>query len=95
MPVGSAWRVVRIMPVRGGCRPRLPVPAGVEGTPPQGVAVTDTRPARYRGLPKTHLQHVASAAALNLIRLEPWFNDVPLGCTRTSHLARPDLALAA
>ncbi|OKI46051.1 hypothetical protein [Micromonospora sp. CB01531] len=61
----------------------------------QAVAVTDTRHARYRGLPKTHLQHVASAAALNLIRLDAWFNDAPLDRTRTSHLARLDLALAA
>lgn len=69
--------------------------AGVEGTIRQGVAVTDTRHARYRGLPKTHLQHVVSAAALNLIRLDAWFNDIPLDRTRTSHLARLDLALAA
>jgi hypothetical protein len=69
--------------------------AGVEGTIRQAVAVTDTRHARYRGLPKTHLQHAASAAALNLIRLDAWFNDIPLDRTRTSHLARLELALAA
>jgi len=69
--------------------------AGVEGSIRQSVAVTDTRHARYRGLPKTHLQHVASAAALNLIRLDAWFNDIPLDRTRTSHLARLELALAA
>jgi transposase len=65
--------------------------AGVEGTIGQGVAVTDTRHA----LPKTHLQNVASAAALNLIGLDAWFNGVPLDRTRTSHLARLQLALAA
>lgn len=69
--------------------------AGVESTIRQGVAVTDTRHARYRGLPKTHLQHVASAAALNLIRLDAWFNSEPLDRTRTSHLTRLELALAA
>jgi transposase len=69
--------------------------AGVEGTIRQAVAVTDARHTRYRGLPKTHLQHVASAAALNLIRLDAWFNDIPLDRTRTSHLARLELALAA
>lgn len=67
----------------------------MEGTIRQGVAVTDTRHARYRGLPKTHLQNVVSAAALNFIRLDAWFNDVPLDRTRTSHLARLELALAA
>lgn len=69
--------------------------AGVEGTIRQAVAVTDARHARYRGLPKTHLQNVVSAAALNLIRLDAWFNGIPLDRTRTSHLARLDLALAA
>jgi transposase len=69
--------------------------AGVEGTIRQAVAVTDTRHARYRGVNKTHLEHVVSAVALNFIRLDAWFNDVPLDRTRTSHLARLDLALAA
>jgi Transposase DDE domain len=69
--------------------------AGVEGTIRQAVAVTDTRHARYRGLAKTHLEHVNSAVALNLIRLDAWFNGLPLDRTRTSHLTRLELALAA
>lgn len=47
--------------------------AGIEGTIAQGVSVCGLRYARYRGLPKTHLQHLASAVALNLIRLVAWF----------------------
>jgi hypothetical protein len=69
--------------------------AGVEGTIRQAVAVTDTRHARYRGLAKTHLEHVYSAVALNLIRLDAWFNGLPLDRRRTSHLTRLELALAA
>jgi hypothetical protein len=69
--------------------------AGVEGTIRQAVAVTDTRHARYRGQAKTHLEHVYSAVALNLIRLDAWFNGVPLDSTKTSHLGRLDLTLAA
>jgi len=69
--------------------------AGVEGTIRQAVAVTDTRHTRYRGLEKTHLEHVCSAVALNLVRLDAYFNDVPLDRTRTSNLARLELALAA
>jgi IS5 family transposase len=69
--------------------------AGVEGTIRQAIAVTDTRRARYRGLAKTHLEHVYSAVALNLIRLDAWYNDQPLDRTRTSHLTRLELALAA
>lgn len=69
--------------------------AGVEGTIRQAIAVTDTRHARYRGLAKTHLEHVYSAVALNLIRLDAWFNGLPSDRTRTSHLTRLELALAA
>jgi Transposase DDE domain len=66
--------------------------AGVEGTIHQAVAVTGMRHARYRGRQKVHLQHVFSAVALNLIQLDAWWNDHPLDRTRTSHLARLDLA---
>lgn len=62
--------------------------AGVEGTISQGVAVTGLRHTRYHGLAKTHLKHVYCAVALNLIRLNAWWNDHPLDRTRTSHLAR-------
>ena len=74
---------------------RYAIRAGVEGTIRQGVAVTGMRRARYRGLPKTRLEHAYSAAALNLIRLDAYWNGHPLDRTRTSHLARLDLALAA
>ena len=69
--------------------------AGVEGTIRQGVAVTGMRHARYRGLAKTRLEHVYAATALNLIRLHAWWNGHPLDRTRTSHLARLELALAS
>ncbi|MQY40834.1 hypothetical protein SRB17_88670 [Streptomyces sp. RB17] len=68
---------------------------GVEGTIRQAIAVTGSRRARYRGLATTHLEHVYSAVALNLIRLDAWWNGQPLDHTRTSHLARLDLTLAA
>jgi transposase len=74
---------------------RYAVRAGVEGTIRQGVARTGMRRARYRGLAKTHLEHTFSAAALNLIRLEAWWNGHPLDRRRTSHLARLELSLAA
>ena len=74
---------------------RYALRAGVEGTIRQGVAVTGMRRARYRGLAKTRLEHVNAAAALNLIRLHAWWNGHPLDRTRTSHLARLELALAS
>ena len=69
--------------------------AGVEGTIRQAVAVTGIRKARYRGLGKTRLEHAHAAVAVNLIRLHAWWNGHPLDRTRTSHLARLELALAS
>jgi transposase len=74
---------------------RYAIRAGVEGTIHQAIAVCGMRRARYRGLGKTHLQHVFTAVALNLIRLDAWWNDHPLDRKRTSHLTRLHLAQAA
>jgi len=41
----------------------------------------------YRGLAKTALQHVATAAALNLDRMKAWPVKRPLAPTRTSRFA--------
>jgi transposase len=65
--------------------------AGIEGTISQGVRAFGLRRARYHGLAKTRLQHVATAAAVNLGRLGDWFRAVPRTATRTSRFA----ALAA
>ena len=67
--------------------------AGIEAAISQAAAVTGTRRARYRGLPKTRLQHAYQATALNLHRLDAYWNDTPIDRTRTSHLARLDLTL--
>lgn len=69
--------------------------AGVEGTINQALDITGIRHARYRGLPKTRLQHQFSAIAVNLVRLHAWWTDHPLPAARTSHLQRLDHALAA
>lgn len=66
--------------------------AGVEGTIHQAVAATGVRRTRYIGLAKTHLAHVLTAAAINLIRLDAWWNETPLARTRTSRLAALELA---
>jgi len=68
--------------------------AGVEGTMHQAVS-HGARRARYRGLPKTRLDHVYMACALNLIRLHAYWTGTPLDRRRTSHLARLELGLAA
>ena len=68
--------------------------AGVEGTMHQATS-HGARRARYRGLPKTRLDHVYMACALNLLRLEAYWTGTPLDRRRTSHLARLQLGLAA
>lgn len=61
--------------------------AGIEGTISQAVRVCNMRRSRYRGLAKTHLQHLAEAVAINLIRLMAWWSEVPKARTRTSSFA--------
>jgi transposase len=58
--------------------------AGIEGTLSQGIRAMGLRHTRYRGLKKTHLQHVATAAAINVARVANHLNHVPLGGTRHS-----------
>jgi transposase len=58
--------------------------AGVEGTISQGVRVMGLRRSRYIGLEKTHLQHVATAAAMNFVRLFHWLSGEPHAQTRCS-----------
>ena len=62
--------------------------AGIEGTLSQGVRSFGLRRARYRGLAKAHLQHVATAVAMNFSRLSDWLGGVPRATTRTSQFAR-------
>jgi transposase len=60
---------------------------GVEGTISQAVRAFGLRRARYRGLAKTGLQHLATAAALNLDRLAAWLAERQLAPTRVSRFA--------
>jgi transposase len=62
--------------------------AGIEGTISQGVRSFGLRRARYRGEVKAHLQHVATAAAMDLSRAWDWLEGVPRAATRKSRFAR-------
>jgi transposase len=65
--------------------------ADIEGTLSQGIRAFGLRQGRYRGLPKTRLQHLATAAAINSERLAAWLDGRPQATTRISRCA----ALAA
>jgi transposase len=61
--------------------------AGIEGTISQAVRVSDLRQSRYFGLPKTHLQHVITATAINVRRLVSWLIEPSLRPTQISRFA--------
>jgi len=62
--------------------------AGVEGTISQSVFALGMRRSRYRGLDKTHLQFVLTAAAINLTRVTNWLNETPRSQTRFTRFGR-------
>lgn len=62
--------------------------AGIEGTISQGVRMMGLRRSCYIGQEKTHLQHIATTAALNLVRCMAWFDGLPRAQTRRSAFAR-------
>lgn len=63
---------------------RYAVRSGVEGAVAQGTRTCGLRRSRYRGLAKTHLQHVATAAAMNLKRAVDWLSGEPRSQTYQS-----------
>ena len=65
--------------------------AGVEGLISQATVTLGMRRSRYRGRDKTHLQHVATASAINLSRAVNWLRGELKAETRISTFA----ALAA
>jgi hypothetical protein len=45
------------------------------------------RRSRYDGLARTHVQHVLTAVAINLVRIDQVLTHHPRGKTRRSHFA--------
>ena len=86
-PQHRALRKARARQATPGFAARYAARAGVEGTIAQGVVTCDLRHARYPGLARTRLQHLLTAAALNVARLAAWFAGQPRAVTRPSRLA--------
>jgi transposase len=68
--------------------------AGIEGTHSQATRAMGLRRSRYIGGQKTHLGHVATATAINLLRIVSWERGILPCQTRTSPL-RAAFALVA
>ena len=66
--------------------------AGIEGTHAQAISRCGLRSCRYIGLAKTHLQHVITAAAVNLVRIADWKSGVEPAKTRCSRFAALQMA---
>lgn len=62
--------------------------AGIEGVHAQGVRRMGLRRSRYIGEPRTHLQHVVTATAMNVCRLYDWVEGISPHTTPLSHFAR-------
>ena len=62
--------------------------AGIEGLHSQGVRTMELRRSRYIGLHKTHLGHLAIAAAMNVVQLTHWLSGEAPEQTRTSPFKR-------
>jgi transposase len=65
--------------------------AGIEGTHEQAIRRCGLRQSRYLGSAKTHLQHLITATAINVVRVAAWLEGTPRAKTRRSAFA----ALAA
>jgi Transposase DDE domain len=76
-------------------RQRYALRCGVESLISQASRLSDVHHARYRGKPKTFLQHTLTAMALNLIRLDAWLTGAVTTGSWTSRLARLTQALPA
>ena len=87
-PVHEAVQAARTAQDTSDFKTRYRARAGAEGTISQAARATGIRRARYTGLPKTRLEHLAAATAINAIRLDAWYTSTPLDRTRTTHLQR-------
>jgi transposase len=61
---------------------------GIEATISQGVRAFGMRRSRYSGEAKTHLQHIGTAAAINVVRAVTWLDGEGPAPTRVSAFQR-------
>ena len=71
-----------------GFKTQYALRSGAEGLMSQAVRACDIRRSRYLGQARTHLQHVLTAVAINLIRLVDWFRNPQPTSARVSAFAR-------
>ncbi|MEU5548060.1 transposase [Streptomyces sioyaensis] len=68
---------------------RYAIRAGIEATPSQNIRTSGLRRTRYRGLARTHVQHVLTALACNLTRVTDWITAPPTTHRRSTRFHAP------
>jgi hypothetical protein len=91
----QAQQRIRAEQATSDWRRRYALRCGVESLISQASRLSDVHHARYRGKPKTHLQHVLTALAINLVRLDAWLTGAATTPSWISRLARLTQALPA
>jgi transposase len=86
-PLHEALQNVRRQQKTKAWRARYGKRAGIEGTLSQAVRALGLRRCRYVGLAKTKLQHVLTAIAIDVVRLDTWLTERPFAKTRRSAFA--------
>lgn len=86
-PFHQALQAARTRQASSEFKQEYALRAGVEATISQGIRGFDLRRSRYFGAAKTHLQHIAIAAAINISRLFAWWQEIPVVHKRPSRFA--------
>lgn len=83
----TALQAARLRQETAAFREQYTVRTGIEGTISQAAYALHMRRTRYRGLAKTFFQDVATAAAMNLVRVVNWLWKIPHSQTKKSRFA--------
>ena len=83
-----ALKAARIREQMASFKTQYALRAGIEGTMSRALRQCDLRRTRYRGFTKTHLQHVMTAAAMNMLRATEWLTNIPIPKTQRSAYQR-------
>ena len=83
-----ALKASRIREQTASFKTQYALRAGIEGTMSRALRQCDLRRTRYRGFAKTHLQHVMTAAAMNVMRATEWLTNIPIPKTQRSAYQR-------
>jgi Transposase DDE domain len=87
---GNLWRfscIVSQLALSYPFQHEYAVRSGIESTHEQAIRRCGLRRSRYVGLAKTHLQHLLTSIAINLVRLSDWWAGISPAKTRCSPFA--------